>query len=115
MGIIKIVFITVAIAVGTVVSIFVPKHKHDSAAEEVTEHIIHIMTGVDVDLTPNSPEPDIIETDTNMYPFFEDWWDSYFDEDGTSLDTVLPEEEWEQIQETVAREHDFPVEKILYT
>ena len=41
-----------------IVSRFIPGFKTDNKIEEVSEHIIKMKTGVNVDLSPDTPDPD---------------------------------------------------------
>lgn len=98
----KIVLIGVSVLLGAFISVFAPRKYHDTKVEEAAEKVIHVVTGVDIDLTPNSPEPeDFVETDS--YPqeeVFEDNWDKYFDE-------------YNRVKELVQHEVSFPLEKII--
>lgn len=44
-----------ALIVGTV-SVMLFKGKHDNPVEEISEMVIHHVSGIDIDLTPTSPE-----------------------------------------------------------
>ena len=49
-----IIGISMAITAG--VKHFWPKYPHDNVVEETAENIIKAKTGIDIDLTPESPE-----------------------------------------------------------
>lgn len=53
---IKILIVGGAIAVGVGAKLFWPSLKDDNPIEEVAEKIIEQQTGVDIDLSPSSPE-----------------------------------------------------------
>ena len=55
------VAVAVSVAIGAGYSYFWPGAKDDNPIEEAAEHVIKNQTGIDIDLTPRTPEQDAKE------------------------------------------------------
>lgn len=52
----KAILIGISLAVATLSSLGVLKWRHDNKVEELAEEIVKAETGLDIDLSPDSPE-----------------------------------------------------------
>ena len=52
----KILILVSALGAGVTLKHFWPNYQDDNPVEEFVEQVIHAQTGVDVDITPFSPE-----------------------------------------------------------
>jgi len=52
----KILILVSALGAGATLKRYWPNYQEDNAIEELVEEVIHAQTGVDVDITPFSPE-----------------------------------------------------------
>ena len=57
-AVVKAIGVGISMILGGLLGKFLHKKHHDKPAEEAAEVVLHVVTGEDVDLTPETPEKD---------------------------------------------------------